>query len=97
MSGRWMAQAALLLLVGDPFRADGPGVTPTPASVLDDGSVADNSGLLPGETVLREVDGPFVIVKDGQVIEVDDATRHRLHPNRPNRRGTARAVDFESK
>ena len=86
--------AALLLLVGDPFRADAPVVTPSPANVVDEGAVADNSGLLPGETVLREVDGPLVILKDGQVIEVDEATRRRLLPNR---RGDVRAVDFESK
>ena len=86
--------AALLLLVGDPFRADGPVLTPAPANVVDEGSVADNSGLLPGETVLREVEGPLVIVKDGQVIEVDDAARRRLFPNRG---GEVRPVDYESK
>jgi hypothetical protein len=88
--------AALLLLVGDPFRAESP--VATPPSVVDDAAVADNSGLLPGERVLTDAEGPFVIVKDGQVIEVDDATRRRLLPeHRLKPRMEAVDLNYESK
>jgi hypothetical protein len=70
--------AALLLLVGDPFRTTEAPVGAPPALEAGNGPVAESpADPLPGENVLREVDGPLVIVKDGQ-IEVDDADRRRL-------------------
>jgi len=85
--------ATLLLLVGNPFRIDPAAETP-PMIESGERARADGSGLLPGESVLKDVGGPFVIVKDGEVIEIDEAARRRLLPDRDR---TVRAVDYESR
>lgn len=93
--------ACLMLLVGNPFRTDSPienrGETriENPAAIeAETGVLADSDGLMPGESVLKDVGGPIVLVQDGQVIEVDDAARRRFLPVEA---GTVPAADYESR
>jgi len=84
--------ASLMLLLGNPFASTGPVPASPPAVTSEDPVVADNAGPLPGETVLREVDGPVrYVTTTGEVIEIDEETWHRLNGAR------LRPVDFETK
>ncbi|MEN8151630.1 MAG: zf-HC2 domain-containing protein [Planctomycetota bacterium] len=91
--------ASLMLFLGNPFGGATDltnGTQESPPAVTSDAPlVAENDGPLPGERALEEVEGPVRLMVNGEVIEVDGETWHRMN----GRYGTTRTVglDYETK